>query len=307
MMNKRLLVSVALAGNDFTERSDWFLYSIKNFWRYSQCEVFVLFVCQGTDFDRDKVVSILGKTCAFDCIETHQPSLSAKRNVGVKYAHRHNFDFCYFQDSFVYCSESFVRASNQFLESRFDFMYSNIEWSDYRENEESVPMIGSSREVDSSVLRGFLWRYFFRVHALDGVLFNESVGVGADTRIQAAEDSLFLLRMNQRNPKWLVSFYPNSLVFHPPRPSDFSKHVKYSYAQAVFFRYLIGQQISVHAIAQVVLFFGNAIYRYIRCLPNSKQILLERIKGFCDFKNERSIFGQDLKTMGDDCQGPSRN
>ncbi|WP_336209831.1 hypothetical protein [Enterobacter sp. P82] len=130
------------------------------------------------------------------------------------------------------------------------------------------------------VYNTYVWSYLLRVDNLKDLRFDTNYGPGVNTRYKSGEDVIFLFDYFSENNLVKVSSDKNVAVYHPPRPTDYSKHLLYAYGQGALFRKLIKKHLSTKIIVDCILFFGNAVFRCVLLKKNSLAILLNRLKGF---------------------------
>lgn len=114
-------------------------------------------------------------------------------------------------------------------------------------------------------------------------MFNEKFGPGEFSSFTSGEDFLFLLDYFTLHPhkKYFPRFVGESIL-HPPRPTDFSKHLAYAFGQGKTHQIYFIKNKNIYAVWRCFIFFGNAIFRVLLFKRKSLKILLLRIKGFLD-------------------------
>ncbi|MDK9606492.1 hypothetical protein [Lelliottia wanjuensis] len=126
----------------------------------------------------------------------------------------------------------------------------------------------------------YVGSYLLRVSNIKNNRFNNNYGPGSKTQYKSGEDVLFLFDYFKDNNLVVIPRSNNVVIYHPPRPSDYSKHLLYAYGQGALFRELLKNHKSGKLLLDCLLFFGNAFARCFFFKKNAFSILLNRLKGF---------------------------
>jgi glycosyltransferase involved in cell wall biosynthesis len=129
---------------------------------------------------------------------------AAANNVGLPYA---NGDVIHFPDDDCWYPADLFERVNRFLAE-------HPEWGGMTGREATGKWDQTAGAVDKLNLwkRHISFTMFFRRSTVEGMRFDETLGVGAGTRWGSGEESDYLLRAMQRAP---IYYDPDLAVFHP--------------------------------------------------------------------------------------------
>ena len=286
-----LLVVIPVLYREWVQYRDSLLLSVSNIYSEFGDNVVFYFVFQ------DKAVSELD-VCDSRVLEKYPCEIifsdvlnvSAARNMGIRRAKSLTAKFIIFHD----CSVIYPKRSLQFFKHNLDSLDESciaqlkVAFHDYRFigelNGESVDeMVEPSPFTLSKVnpIRDcYLWSYLFIVDKIKSI-FDESIGPGERTTYKSGEDVLFLFDYFVKGGIHSSKVALSAIVIHPPRPSDYSKHLLYARGQGRLFRLLLrSYPKDVNVWKYFVLFWGNALVRVFLLRKNSCNILFRRMLGF---------------------------
>ena len=286
---KRILVQVSVTEDEFQSCREWLKASLDNIVRCSQNSVDFLIVFQTAS-------GVVSKD-EFLCREntrvcpTAKYSVSNARNKGILAAIEGGYHYIVFHDSHIFVTRSFVEAMDGAIEQNREILLGRARWDEdfvkYNRPFDALPRF-KKRKVN--ILRDhFVWLYLFRVDLIGDLRFNARMGPGRNNPIAAAEDALFLHTLFSTKAP-ILHYCPDALVVHPPRPPDFSKHLSYAKAQGMLYRYLLATKpCPCYVYLYLILHVMNTVYRIITLKPNALKIAAERMAGFIDHDNKRSL------------------
>jgi hypothetical protein len=276
-----LLVAITCTDKDFEINSLRMRISIENFISIFGSDVFFLFVfqskCPRSSPQND--FSFLPAT-QYELVLTSYFSVSRARNYALIFAKKMRFTKIIFHDSSLIYTSTYLswiklRKSVKILSTKFCFSDSvDVEASSVSESNVTFDVFDN----------GFVCSYVFSMDA-DLPYFDERFGPGEESFYSSGEDFLFLREFFKKNPflKDLARF-DGVGILHPPRHSDYSKHLAYAEGQGKIHQIILLEDKNLYAVWRSFLFFGNAIFRTISFKENSLKILVRRIKGFLDCK-----------------------
>ena len=221
--------------------------------------------------------------CKFgaEVIMTNVLNVSKSRNLGIIKSKEYKCSHVIFHDcSIFYPLNSCLFFSKYAQEDttpklKVDFS-EKIEYSkhDVLDNDFSIKVVNINPIYDS-----YVWSYLFKVEKLN-IYFDETIGPGNKTHYKSGEYVLFLFSyfLSIRSSEVKESNY--LFVKHPPRPSDYSKHLLYAEGQGYLFRNLLFRYPSFRVVKGFLFFFANALFRTLIFRKNSLSILKLRLRGF---------------------------
>lgn len=276
-----LLVALTCTDEDLDFYKNTLACSFENFYSVFGEDVFFIVICQskiGLDcslsrmhFDSD----YFGKLCFF-CV--NYLSVSRARNEAIRYAKSHGFSNLVFHDASLFYTTSYLRWVKSHLgKGLLSGSYA------FAERNESLEDDARSRKVKVKDFRDlYVWSYVFPLN-VEFPYFDERFGPGDSSLFASGEDFLFLRRFFQLNPSMRCFIRCSSIgIFHPPRPSGYSKHLAYAKGQGKIHQVFLLEEKSLYAVWRCLLFFGNALIRLLFCKKNSGRIFLLRLSGFLD-------------------------
>lgn len=203
--------------------------------------------------------------------------ISHARNLCIEKATDLNSQFVLFHDASIYWTKI---AAEFIFENRNVTPKVNICFSDEIKNSDVYVLDGNKSKVNP-IYDTYVWSYLFKLKDIYSLQFNINFGPGQNTVYKSGEDVLFLFDVfNQKKSFNVYKSNRNIVIYHPPRDSDFSKHLLYAKGQGKIFRILVNKYLSLYLLKDIILFFGNAIFRCLLMKKNSIKILLQRVSGF---------------------------
>nr|ELR5114116.1 hypothetical protein [Providencia stuartii] len=130
------------------------------------------------------------------------------------------------------------------------------------------------------LLNTYVGSYLFSLDTISGIIFNEEFGPGDKTKYKSGEDVLFLSDYIKKNKISKIITSESVYLYHPQRPTDFSKHLLYARGQGKLYRILLTKKFNHYYLYRFFLFITNALLRCILFKKNAFLILKERIIGF---------------------------
>ncbi|HIF9066817.1 TPA: hypothetical protein ACX6MF_003307 [Photobacterium damselae] len=190
-------------------------------------------------------------------------------DIGAEYILFHDASICWTKD-----------AANFIFRYKDVMPKVNVSFSDEIKKYDSLDLIGSKRKVNP-IYDTYVWSYLFKLKDIYSLQFNINFGPGQNTVYKSGEDALFLFDVfNKKKSYKVYKSNENIVIYHPPRDSDFSKHLLYAKGQGKIFRILLNKYFSLFLLKDVILFFGNAVFRCFLLKKNSFKILIQRVSGF---------------------------
>lgn len=274
----KIMLVIPCLYNDLIHYSKSLFDSVSNFKKEFD-NVLIFLVVQGGK-DKADIQNIIDKlydinvSIVLECVDWR--NVSRARNLGVNYARKYNYTHMVFHDISLYYPEDTCRyfKSNVCLDKSVKV---KANFTDH------IPLNTKQTYFESirfnPIYECYVWCWMFYVKDIT-YLFDEGIGPGDTTVYKSGEDVKFLFdnfsmlyQSTYIQPKQLC-------VCHPPRDSSFDKHLTYAKGQGFLFRYLINRYpMRLRVWIDLILFFGNAIYRVLLCKKNSLLILKERMKG----------------------------
>lgn len=214
---------------------------------------------------------------------TQYMGVSNARNMCIDIALENSSKFIIFHDASIHWSRSaaeFVYANKEINATPCVKVLFADDFNISGDLKSKTNEVLSEIKNNNPIYNSFVWSYLFRLDAINLIRFNLSFGPGQYTKFKSGEDVLFLFEYFTVNRKIIVPKNGDCCVIHPPRPTDYSKHLLYAYGQGALFRKLLNKHYSIQLLADIMLFFGNAIFRCITFRKNAFPILIGRLKGF---------------------------
>jgi hypothetical protein len=273
-----LLVAITLIDSDWVAFQRSIIPSIGNFEKYFGDDVFFYFVLQ-TKGDVQIDVEKLGvDPSQVDVSYVAHFSVSAARNRAIDFGIAKGFDSIIFHDaSILYAPKGCAFFHDNYLAG---LARCRSSFSESISRDQDCETSYCARVVRvGGIHTAYVWTYCFPLRTVC-VRFDERFGPGESTRFKCGEDVLFIRAYLKANKIDKVLEMSDVGVLHPPRPSDFSKHLAYAFGQGKLHRTILLDDRSPAALLDVVAFFGNALLRVILLRRNARQILKFRIAGF---------------------------
>ena len=218
-------------------------------------------------------------------------NVSHARNLGIKFIEESAFEGrILFLDSTIYFDESVWEVFKNPQTRYLPLWFARVRWTCIKPS----PSITSAQNspikmrITDVFYGAYVWAAFFSTDLLRGLRFDERFGVGPDAVYQGGEDVIFIVDAFLKNNSQAY-FFPCCDVYHPPRPLNFSKHLKYARGTGAMFGYLIHsckeRRYRMLFVVFWVLSICNALLRCLLLRKYSFQILKLRIFGFFNFIN----------------------
>ncbi|KJF81018.1 hypothetical protein UA31_14075 [Photobacterium angustum] len=236
--------------------------------------VFFYIVIQGDNFDN--LEPNFGKLNVHVKHESFL-GISNARNLCIKKATDVGSEYILFHDASICWTEDSAKFIFRYKD---DMPKVNISFSDKIKNYDCPTLTGSERNVNP-IYDTYVGSYLFKLEDISGLRFNLDFGPGQNTNFKSGEDVLFLFdAFSIRQSYNVFEAEKKIMIYHPPRDSDFSKHLLYAKGQGKMFRILLARFLSLSIVKDIILFFGNAVFRCLLLKKNSLKILLQRVTGF---------------------------
>jgi len=276
-----MLVAITCTKKDFLLYQRSLFKSLNNFMVSFGDSVFFIIVFQDKDRNSFNYFGTFLKSFpekSYFFKEVGYLSVSRARNDAIKYAKLNGFNRFIFHDvSLVYTLDYLNWVKRQ---SSSNLLSGSYEFTD---DLDSPGTNESSSIVEFNSFRdNFVCSYVFPLNA-KLPSFDERFGPGESSVFTSGEDFLFLRRFFQLNSD-MHSFlrFRGIGILHPPRPTDYSKHLAYAKGQGKIHQIYLLEEKSLYAVWRCVLFFGNALCRTLLLKRNWLKILSLRLKGFFD-------------------------
>lgn len=203
--------------------------------------------------------------------------ISNARNLCIEKAIELNCQFVLFHDASIFWTQV---ASEFIYKNRYLTPKVNICFSDEVKKLNMYTFDGKKSKVNP-IYDTYVWSYLFKLKDIYSLQFNINFGPGENTVYKSGEDALFLFDVfNKKKSYKVYKSNENIVIYHPPRDSDFSKHLLYAKGQGKIFRILLNKYFSLFLLKDIILFFGNAMFRCLLLKKNSFKILIQRVSGF---------------------------
>jgi len=214
-------------------------------------------------------------------------NVSHARNLGIEYIQSVDFQGrVLFFDSTITFDESVWDIFNSPLTTSLPLWFVHVNWTDIKVTTriEYSQLALIKMTISDVFYRSYVWAAFFSTNLLKDQRFDERFGVGPDAIYQGGEDVLFVVSAFLKNESEAY-FSPCCHAYHPPRPLDFGKHLKYARGTGAMFGCLIYsfRSIRYRVIYYLLLSVCNAFLRCFLLKKYSFSILKLRISGFLDY------------------------
>jgi hypothetical protein len=222
----------------------------------------------------------------FEHVLLSRPNVSKARNVGVDIARIRGCTHLVFHDLTLFYPLATLHYFKELPANTLGLVRPEFsEHANFEEQRQIEPNVKKVQVASLSPLKDtYVWCYFFTMNSVKR--FDESIGPGASELYKSGEDTLMIADLVVANGEMTIHQSNELSVIHPPRPSDFSKHLLYAagaghvYARLIRikkYREVIGLP---YLLLQTSLFFGNAFFRCVLFKKNSLSILIRRINSF---------------------------
>ncbi|MBC7751334.1 MAG: hypothetical protein H7Z73_06390 [Candidatus Saccharibacteria bacterium] len=216
-------------------------------------------------------------------------NVSHARNLGLEFIEKSQFEGqVLFLDSSIFFDRTVWEAYNNHQTSSRRLWFVEVRWKNYVGTSKLSKNTVALKKMDTmKVFYGaYVWSAFFSTNLLKGLRFNECFGVGEDATFQGGEDVLFIIDAFLKNES-KADLAAYCYVFHPPRPLDFSKHLKYARGTGAMFGCLLSSHNPLRYRAMFLIFFVISICNStLRCFwfkKNSIKILKLKINGYWNY------------------------
>lgn len=273
-MNCEFFVGLCLTVTDWNKYKKKLIESLFNLNKAFNGDCFLYIVIQGDTFD------LIDSDFGTINVEVKYESLlgvSSARNLCIQKATDLNSKFILFHDASIY----WTKEASEFICKNRDLTPKvNICFSDEIKELNVYSFDGKKSKVNP-IYDTYVWSYLFKLKDIYSLQFNINFGPGQNTVYKSGEDALFLFDVfNKKKSYKVYKSNENVVIYHPPRDSDFSKHLLYAKGQGKIFRILLNKHFSLFLLKDVILFFGNAVFRCFLLRKNSFKILIQRVSGF---------------------------
>lgn len=275
-----ILVSISCTENYFFKYSHRLSMSMDNIKSVLNDKVFFLMVLQAKH-KPDLSQSFLREYEAnsFLLKKVNYLSVSKSRNEGYEYALNNDFSQIIFHDVSLIYTKSYISWVAK--QPKGHLVAGN--WLFTVKDDKYTGVAAVSKVISFNCFADtFVCSYVFPVSNVFPK-FDERFGPGEFSIFTSGEDFLFLREYFVTFPEQkCFKRFIGGAILHPPRPSDYSKHLSYAFGQGKIHQVFLLQERSIYSLWRCLLFFGNAFFRIVLLKKNSFEILKLRIKGFFD-------------------------
>lgn len=281
--NIELIIGVCVTKTDFDKYRNRLFQSLKNLYSAFKTNCVVYIVLQ-SDSACEISEGFYGEEW-IKLVNIHYMGISNARNLCIEKAQSISAKYIIFHDASLYWTPSAAEFIFKYKEHPVTPCV-NISFEDHVEPHicrgltKHTNVMSSKITKNNPIYNSFVWSYLFRVADINSSRFDLNFGPGDSTIFKSGEDVLFLFEYFSKDKRVIMPRNSGVLISHPPRPGDFSKHLLYAYGQGALFRKLVKEHFNIRLLIDVVLFFGNAIFRCIMLRKNAFPILINRLKGF---------------------------
>ncbi|AUY77095.1 hypothetical protein [Escherichia coli] len=279
--NVELFIGVCVTYDDFNKYKLQLLSSLKNLYNSfaGDCSVYIVIQSERCSFD----YRYSYPTDWIEFYETDYFGISNARNLCIEACLRKNAKFIIFHDASIYWTKSAAEFIHRFRNNietpRINLLFDK---NYHMQHEFNHPLDIQNIRIEkcNPIYNSYVGGFLFRVSKIKELRFHLGFGPGKYTKCKSGEDVLFLFEYFERQNITLYPINRKIAVIHPPRPSDYSKHLLYAYGQGALFRFLVHKYKRMSLFYDLILFFGNALVRCLLFKKKSFQILYNRLKGF---------------------------
>nr|AFH02826.1 glycosyltransferase [Providencia alcalifaciens] len=279
-----LFIGVCCTEYDFDKNLRGLAESITSIKKAFSNEVFIFGVIQKKESSKFSPSSIILKSIFNEYIITHEFGVSCSRNKIIEKA-------LFYKDSFGINSLLFHDSSIRWNDRASNFIFANrkkpvyVKFKYCKNHENKAYRIALQKKDDrfetiNILTNTYVGSYLLDINSIKDIRFNENFGPGEKTEYKSGEDVLFLNAYFNRNGIKKIKTCPSTFLFHPSRPTDYSKHLLYAKGQGRVFRLLLTEHFNYYYLYRFALFLSNGLLRCILCKKNSFTILKERLIGF---------------------------
>lgn len=284
-MSYEVLIGVCATIADWKENENTLWQSFDNIASSFDGDCLFYVVLQGSDFSFD-----INKPAHIN-IEFNKISflgVSNARNMCIEKACEVNTRFIMFHDASVFWPRSaatFMYAHrNNDTPVRVNLVYKKIDnvlLSDENHHERAMASL-FNRKVNP-IYAHCVGAFLFKVKDLSTLRFDTRFGPGQNTRFKSGEDVIFLFDYFSKMKSYWSYEAKDVFIYHPPRGNDYSKHLTYAFGQGRMFKVLLHRHQMFSLYKDILLFFGNALFRCLILRENSLRIFMRRVRGFLSF------------------------
>ncbi|WP_275075987.1 hypothetical protein [Providencia rettgeri] len=268
-----LLVGVCVTEKDWISYKNSILHSLSCIEKHWKNDCIFYIVIQNKNF-LSKAETNLDKNKKI--LYTPIENVSTARNACIKKAKELKVKFILFHDASI----SWTNSAAYFLHKNREkniTLKANVSFSSF--HDDSQFHFTATKCKINPIYEPYVWSYLFSLDKIKDLYFNENFGPGQYTRFKSGEDVLFLFDYFNNN-SFHVLTNKNAKIHHPPRDSQYSKHLTYALGQGKMFRILLSNNKTPSIYRDIFLFFGNSFFRCLLLRPNSFKILRHRFQGF---------------------------
>ncbi|EKO3674148.1 hypothetical protein M3923_002838 [Vibrio metschnikovii] len=269
-----LLVGICLTKKDWLQYKDNLIISCQNISQAWDNKVIFFVVLQG---NKNEIISQTDLPDSFFLYETEAMGVSLARNKCIEEAVSKDIKYILFHDASIFWpleSAQYI-SLNRELHPKV-----KVSFSDFTFHHSYSNSNGGIKRIVNPIYDTYVWSYLLKVADIESVRFSEKFGPGGCTRYKSGEDVIFLFDYCNKIKSREVFEAQFLCVYHPPRSKKFDKHLIYAKGQGKVYQILLGRYPSFVLYRDLLLFFGNAIFRCLLLRPNSFNILKNRINGF---------------------------
>ena len=244
----------------------------------------IKFFIQTDDSSKLKISTSFEAACV-SVIFIDYCSLSRARNIALETS-SHDCNYFMFLDcnSFV-SSDSFLEIEERVL-AGFKIMagVARFQGLHFRAADENFEGDVGSLTRYRLLRSPYVWSYVFKADCVDGIFFDENIGIGSNGIVQCGEDIIFLADTLRILGLAAFEFNNKIVVDKPMRPEGLVKQKLYSFGQGAIWRRLLGSYRNVFGLPvlllHIFLFFGNGFRHFIVGGSDGKKVFVGRVKGF---------------------------
>ncbi|MEZ9855722.1 hypothetical protein AB4347_16990 [Vibrio breoganii] len=266
-----LFIGVCVTYDDYLSYKDQLESSLSNLSELFIGDVYIYMIIQSRELNVEVIETLLPNCVEYDSVF----GISRARNKCIEKSVSMQCDYILFHDASIYWTPASVRFISEFRDSS---PLIDVDMSDDIDFTES--RMGFDLKIINPVYFTHVGSYLLKVSDIKNVRFNEEFGPGDLSNFNCGEDTLFLFDLFSKRQSYRACKSSFLSLYHPPRDSDFSKHLYYAKGQGAMFGVLVNKHRSFSTLLDCCLFFGNAIWRLFLMRRNSLQILKFRVFGF---------------------------
>ncbi|HIF9331026.1 TPA: hypothetical protein ACX6RL_003339 [Photobacterium damselae] len=273
-MRKSLFVGVCATSDDFFKYKNSLVKSFSSLNNAFNGDCFFYLVIQGekseeVNFTSEEIDYYVEYESFLGVSNARNLCIKKAVDIDAKYILFHDASICWTNDAadYIYIYKNKTPKVNISFSNDIKEFYNFI-------------LNGRKRKVNP-IYDAYIWSYLFKLEDVSNLKFDLNFGPGQSTYYKSGEDVLFLFDVfNRRKSYDVYESNKKVIIYHPPRDTNLSKHLIYAKGQGKIFQILLSRYFSLFILKDIILFFGNAIFRCLLLKKNSFKILLQRVSGF---------------------------